>query len=111
MSRGLRPPVRVWVALLSAAMSCHLLAGPAYGSIQVTCGPESVGIDTSLATASGDIILGKAWGETFVASDTLILSVTVWRIPPEHNDPSGLKFWVTEVDSSGRPHTHLVVYE
>ena len=111
MSRGLRPPVRLWVALLSAAMSCYLVAGPAHGRIQVACSPESVGIDTSLSTGSGDIILGKAWGETFAASDTLILSVTVWRIPSEHNDPSGLKFWVTEVDSSGRPHTHLVVYE
>jgi hypothetical protein len=109
MSRGLQ--VRLWVVLLSAAMLCHVLAGPAEGRIQVACSPESVGVDTSLATASGDIVLGKAWGETFVASDTLILSVTVWRIPSEHNDPSGLKFWVTQVDSSGTPHTHLVVYE
>jgi hypothetical protein len=29
----------------------------------------------------------------------------------EHNDPSPIKFWITEVDSSGTPHTHLVVQE
>jgi hypothetical protein len=39
-----------------------------------------------------------AWGETFVANDTLIRSVTVWRIPPEHNDTSGLTGPIHEVD-------------
>ncbi|MBI1798212.1 MAG: hypothetical protein HYR73_00830 [Candidatus Eisenbacteria bacterium] len=68
-------------------------------------------VDTSQATTSGDIIWGKAWGETFTAADTLIQSVTVWRIPPEHNDSTSTKFWITEVDSGGTPHTHLVVYE
>ena len=76
-----------------------------------TCSPESILVDTSLSTGSGDLIWGKAWGQTFVAKDTLIQSAVVWRIPPEHNDPSGMKFWITEVDSSGEPHTHLVVYE
>jgi len=52
-----------------------------------------------------------AWGETFMAQDTLIQSVTVWRIPSEHNDPSPLKFWITQIDSSGTPLTHLVVLD
>ncbi len=75
------------------------------------CVPDSVAVDTSLTRESGELILGMAWGETFQASDTLIQSVTVWRIASEHNDPSPLKFWITEVDSSGTPHTHLVVYD
>jgi hypothetical protein len=75
------------------------------------CVPDSIIVDTTLTTNVGELILGMAWGETFQASDTLIQSVTVWRIPSEHNDPSGLKFWVTEVDSGGTPHTHLVVYD
>ncbi|MBI1798497.1 MAG: hypothetical protein HYR73_02295 [Candidatus Eisenbacteria bacterium] len=76
-----------------------------------TCIPESVRVDTSQATNVGDIVMGKAWGETFTAADTLIESVTAWRIPSEHNNPSQLKFWITEVDSGGTPHTHLVVYD
>jgi hypothetical protein len=70
-----------------------------------------VGVDSTMGTVEGDIILGKAWGESFVAIDTLLLSATVWRIPSEAANPSALKFWITEVDSAGTPHTHLVVYE
>jgi len=75
------------------------------------CPVDSVGVDTSKATEGGEIVLGMAWGESFTASDTLIHSVTVWRIAPEYNDSSSVKFWITEVDSSGTPHTHLVVYD
>ncbi len=98
---------QIFVVLVPLGVSAFV-AGPARAT---ACAPESVGVDTSKATASGDVILGKAWGETFCASDTLILSVTVWRIASEHNDPSPMKFWITEVDSGGRPHTHLVVQE
>jgi hypothetical protein len=77
----------------------------------ISCVSESIGVDTSLATATGDVVMGKAWGQSFVATDTLILSATVWRMAAEHNDLSAMKFWITEVDSSGTPHTHLVVHE
>jgi hypothetical protein len=78
---------------------------------RAACNIDSIGVGTSLATTSGDIVLGKAWGETFSATDTLIKSVSVWRIAPEHNDSSSVKFWITEVDSFGTPHTHLVVFD
>jgi len=96
------------LAVLVAVGVCALTPRPIHAA---ACAAESVGVDTSQATTSGDLILGKAWGQSFVAADTLILSVTVWRIPSEHNDPSSMKFWITEVDSGGRPHTHLVVHE
>jgi hypothetical protein len=78
-----------------------------------TCHGDVVGVDSTAGTANGDIILGKAWGQSFTATarETLLSSATVWRIPLEAGNPSGLKFWITEVDSTGRPHTHLVVYE
>ena len=75
------------------------------------CNIARVGVDTSLATTTGDIILGKAWGETFVATDTLISTVTVWRIPPEHDDLTSTKFWITSVDSTGMPLTHAVAFD
>jgi hypothetical protein len=97
----------VWLVGALALAASSTIASPAYAG----CQPESVGVDTSLATTTGELILGMAWGETFVATDTLISSVTVWRMAPEHNDPSPLKFWITQVDSLGTPHTHLVVFD
>ena len=80
-------------------------------AVAASCGSSIVGVDSTAGTAVGDIILGKAWGQTFIAPDTLLSSARVWRIPSEAPNPSGLKFWITEVDSGGTPHTHLVVYE
>ncbi len=80
-------------------------------ALAAPCQANVVGVDSTAGTVSGELILGMAWGQTFVAKDTLLQSVRVWRIPLEAADPSGLKFWITEVDSTGRPHTHLVVYE
>ncbi len=97
---------------LATLILCTLSTTPASAApVDTSCAPESVGVDTSRVTDSGELIWGMAWGETFTAADTLIRSVTVWRIAPEHNDLSSLKFWITEVDSGGRPHTHLVVHE
>ncbi len=111
MSRSPLVATRPCIALLIAASLCPVLPGRAYARIQTDCSPESIGVDTSLATQEGDLILGKAWGQTFVANDTLIRSDAGWRIPPEHNNPSGMKFWITKAHSSGTPHTHLVVHE
>ncbi len=111
MIRRLRPPSPFLSTIIAVAALSLPLSSRAQATSQASCSPESVGVDTSLATAEGDLIWGKAWGQTFVAKDTLIQSVSVWRIPSEHNDPSGMKFWITEVDSSGTPHTHLVVHE
>jgi len=92
----------LWCAAVTACV-----ARAAHGD----CVPDSAGVDTSLATYSSDINRGQALGETFFAPDTIVTSVTLWRIPPEHANPSSLKFWITEVDSAEVPHTHLVVYE
>jgi hypothetical protein len=97
----------VWLVGVSALALCGAFATPAHAG----CQPESVVVDTSLSTGTGELILGMAWGQTFVAIDTLISAVTVWRMAPEHNDPSPLKFWITQVDSAGTPHTHLVVFD
>jgi hypothetical protein len=96
----------VMAALMALAHPC-----PAVTAAPAPCPGAYVGVDSTLGTVEGDIILGKAWGQSFVAIDTLLLSATVWRIPSEAADPSPLKFWITEVDSAGTPHTHLVVYE
>jgi len=96
---------------LSALASIAIWPAVARARVQANCTTKSVGIDTSRVTDTGELIWGMAWGQTFTATDTLIQSVTVWQMAPEYNDSTSTKFWITEVDSGGTPHTHLVTYE
>lgn len=102
-----------WVRVGSfiAALTGLAHVCPVVTAAAAPCSGMHVGVDSTAGTAVGEIILGMAWGQSFIAADTLLLSATVWRIPSEAADPSPLKFWITEVDSSGTPHTHLVVYD
>jgi hypothetical protein len=66
----------------------------------------SIGIDTTRAYLGGSIgaMFGEGVGETFVANDTLIESVTVWRPAPEDTNYTPIKFWIINVDPvSGYP--------
>jgi hypothetical protein len=79
----------------------------------VGCSTESVSVDTSKADRSGYVAAldGEAPGETFVADDTLISSISVWRAAFEANDADPMKLWITEVDSSGLPLADRVVLD
>jgi hypothetical protein len=46
---------------------------------------------------------GDAAGETFVAADTLVRSIVVWRAAAQTPYGGSLKLWITEVDSTGTP--------
>ena len=72
---------------------------------------QSIGIDTMLA---GDLYggyLGSAVCQTFVAPETLISAVTVWRTPIEHALDVPLKLWIVDVDSTGKPLANSVVLD
>ena len=101
--------------VLAACVSFLVLshARLAHGAGTPLCSPESIGVDTSLTDHSAWVaaINGEAPGETFVATDTLIRSITVWRHPVETPNANPLKLWITEVDSAGTPLTHNVVFD
>jgi len=65
------------------------------------CLPVSVGLDSSQADNSGGSLLGEGIGQTFLAADTLITSLTVWRVQDE--DAVGMHLYFVGVDSTGRP--------
>jgi hypothetical protein len=62
-------------------------------------------VDTAEAdkTDSMGLRCGEAAGESFLAADTLIHSVAVWRIAGQTPYGGSLKLWITEVDSTGTP--------
>ena len=97
----------VLVATFGAASLLASLALPPGrgGSAAADCSPVTVGIDSSLWNGhSRATALGAAEGQTFLARDTLISRLTVWRTPLNVNG-WGCHLFITEVDSTLRPYT------
>jgi hypothetical protein len=72
---------------------------------------KSIGIDTTLAGDAYGGNRGSAVFQTFVAPETLISSITVWRHPVEHFFENPLKRWILHVDSTATPNTQSVVLD
>ncbi len=60
-------------------------------------------MDTSLANKIFQIYAGKAYGQVFMATDTLIQAITVWRAALPESNITALRLLITEVDSTGKP--------
>jgi hypothetical protein len=84
-------------ALALVMLYAHGAAAAPAHRLATQCALDSVGVPLSKATRSGDVILGEAWGETFYTDNTLLESVTVWRLIP--NDYTPMTFWLTSADS------------
>ena len=106
LKQGFRPAG----PLLFAVVALVLFAGPS-GARSDPCNLVSVGIDTSYANDLVGVLCGEAPGETFLAADTLVQSITVWRAAVETPHGGGFKLWITRVDSTGRPQWTQVVLE
>ena len=68
-----------------------------------TCVQNEIGPDTSRARFYLTPILGQAYGQTFVATDTLIESITIWRRAEEDTAFVGYELFLVGTDSLGRP--------
>jgi hypothetical protein len=75
------------------------------------CEVQTVGVDSS----SGDFALpvwnGRVWGQVFLAPDTLIRSITVWRRAEQSINLDPMHLYITEVDSAGRPDVGKVLLD
>ena len=99
--------------LLAASIALSLfLAGPiqdetGMGTVAWAqpCLPNTVSIDTSMANSHVVPWSGRAWGQVFLAPDTLIQSITVWRRSLPEVNPAPMKLYISEVDSTERPIT------
>jgi hypothetical protein len=72
-------------------------------SLASSCPTSSIGVDTSKANGLDGPILGEAVGQVFLASDTLISTITVWRITSEVWNDTGWHLFITRADSLGVP--------
>lgn len=76
-----------------------------------TCQPDTIGPDLSLATTYGGVYLGQTLGQTFLARDTLLTSLTVWRSANQNGFANGIKVYFARVDSTGRPDVHTLLFD
>jgi len=76
-----------------------------------SCQPETIGIDTSLATDHGGPFLGQALGQVFAAPDTLLESLTVWGWAKQDTSYAGWHLWITAADSLGIPLPRIVLLD
>ena len=76
---------------LAACVSLSAGVGPpAWGA--ATCAFDTVATDSTRGQGSVALFFGKALGQTFVASDTLIRSIAVWQPPADYYEH--INVWV-----------------
>ena len=99
--------------LLPAALLLGLEAiqGPTLLAATADCSATAVGVDTSLAHDKSGVVFGEALGQTFVAPETLIKSITVWRTAIQDTNHAGIKLYITETDSTGYPRATSVILD
>jgi hypothetical protein len=85
------------IALLVGSVTTMSVAVPRAEAADVPCAPFNVRLDPSTWTTARDGFFGKAIGQTFLASDTLIRKITVWRIP-NNRSVVGAHLYITGVD-------------
>ncbi len=83
-----------------------LMVASATGSAQ--CMPKESQLDTTRVSTVGSMWLGQAIGQTFLASDTLVRAITVWRIAGQDTNLFGIRVMIARTDSLGRPTTDVL---
>jgi hypothetical protein len=91
--------------LLAVSMPGFCSGGPT----AEPCVPIVVGVDTSKTTSSNSPQFGEAFGQVFLARDTLIQSITVWRASVVDTGFFSLRLYIAETDSLGRPAPNSVI--
>ena len=100
--------IRRAAVLLGAAQLLWLgglatcLASPPVHLAGTGCVADTIGLDPSIWTTGRGTFLGRALGQTFLAVDTVITRITVWR-PPNIIDVVGAHLFVTTVDTTRVP--------
>ncbi len=87
----------LWVGGLATCLASFAVRAAASG-----CVADTVGLDPAIWTTSRGTFFGRALGQTFLAVDTVITRITVWR-PPNQINSVGTHLFVTTVDTAQSP--------
>lgn len=64
------------------------------------CEVETVGIDTSHGNALDAVFFGRAFGQVFLAPESLLSSVTVWRPAGPRASATAVRLFITETKTN-----------
>ena len=92
---------RVGASMVGVALLAAALGGAPAGGDPV-CVPVHAGLDPAIWDVSRGPILGDALGQVFLAEDTLITRLTVWR-RPNNRSVIGAHLYITAVDTTRNP--------
>ena len=97
--------MRAFASLLIAylAMAAVSRAAP---EASAACVSHAIGVDISHSEGTIGSIFGQSVGQTFLAADTLIRSISVWKTQPACSCTAPVRLWVTHTDSTGKPLVH-----
>src|SRR5437879_1399109 len=76
---ALRQRTSSHLCALAVAIALMLSTADAAMSVADTCSTVALKTDTSTVDTTLLVYFGRAYGETFVAKDTLIQVITIWR--------------------------------
>jgi hypothetical protein len=89
-----------------AILVASLMSACGATSAMAVCEPDSVYTDPSQANSGTSGFLGHSPGESFLARDTLVAAIVVWRDSSQWNSVWPMKLWIVKVDSvTGIPNT------
>src|SRR5438552_5948885 len=90
-----------WLGVLALATTV-VRAAPSAAGVLDGCNPGFVTNDTLRAYRGGGPILGQAIGQVFLAPETLITEIDVWR-PATYQSVIGAHIFITGVDTTRTP--------
>lgn len=99
-SQGRRPWLRQMVLFVA---QCIIVGVPATASAALPCSTKTIGLDSTQTNTSTSPVLGEAIGQVFTTDDTLIQSITVWRLALDSPNFNGIKLYITELNALGIP--------
>jgi hypothetical protein len=113
-ARRMAPPCSLLLVLSALAIWIVPTGSPAGTLPRRTpgapcAGSVVLGPDSSLGNSGLSAFLGRAWGETFVAKESLVTAISIWRLP--HTIAmTPVQLFVTSVDVAGRPIATDILY-
>ena len=95
--------IRPAIVLLGATLWLEGLtacwASPPVRLAATGCAADTIGLEPAVSNTAYGTFFGKALGQTFLAADTIITRITVWR-PPNQINAVGTHLFVTTVDTT-----------
>lgn len=88
------------LAVLLAALAGLAISGASEprSGVAGTCPSDTIGTDLASANLIMSAFFGRAWNQAFVAEDTLVSAITVWRAALPETSFQGMHLFITGVD-------------